>query len=168
MTEIGSGPTGAPVSCVAPHDELRALDRGAGARGVPRPRDRGGALSLHPSQELPRWRAWAPVPRAVRLLRHGRPHLVRAARYVELNPVSAGVVAKPADHAWSSARLHLGRRKTDPLNTDHRVVEMLGDCRSFLREGVAEEDVGLEACRVGVIGPLRPSSRGLSDRRSAR
>ena len=71
-------------------------------------------------------------------------HLVRAARYVELNPVSAGMVAKPEDYAWSSARLHLGRRKTDPLNTDQQVVEIMGDWRGFLREGVSEEDESLE------------------------
>lgn len=71
-------------------------------------------------------------------------HLVRAARYVELNPVSAGIVTKPEDYAWSSARMHLGRRKTDPLNTDHHVVEIMGDWRAFLREGVSEEDQGLE------------------------
>ena len=71
-------------------------------------------------------------------------HVVRAARYIELNPVSAGIVAKPDDYAWSSARLHLGRRKTDPLNTDHRVVEIIGDWRAFLREGVTEEDMALE------------------------
>jgi len=72
------------------------------------------------------------------------PHLVRAARYVELNPVAAGMVARPEDYAWSSARLHLGRRKTDPLNTDHQVVKIMGDWRAFLREGVSEEDQGLE------------------------
>jgi len=53
-------------------------------------------------------------------------------------------VTSPAHHvpACSTARLHVGRRKTYPLNTDHRVVEMEGD--SFLREGMADEDVGLE------------------------
>ena len=71
-------------------------------------------------------------------------HLVRTARYVELNPVSAGIVAKPQDCVWSSARLHLGRRKTDPLNTDHHVLELIGDWRGYLREGVSEEDEQLE------------------------
>ena len=71
------------------------------------------------------------------------PHLVRAARYVELNPVCAGIVAKPEDYAWSSARLHMGRRRTDPLGTDDRVVEIMGDWRGFLREGVAAEDESL-------------------------
>ena len=35
------------------------------------------------------------------------PDLVAAARYVELNPVRAGLVTNPADWAWSSARAHL-------------------------------------------------------------
>ena len=77
-------------------------------------------------------------------MRPNEQHLLRAARYVELNPVSAGMVAKPEDYAWSSARLHLGRRKTDPLNTDQQVVEIVGDWRGFLREGVSEEDESLE------------------------
>ena len=72
------------------------------------------------------------------------PHLVRAARYIELNPVSAGIVAKPEDYAWSSAGLHLGLRKTDPLNTDHRVVETVGDWRAFLRERAAGDGLSLE------------------------
>ena len=37
------------------------------------------------------------------------PHdLVAVMRYVELNPVRAGMVAAAADYRWSSARLHLG------------------------------------------------------------
>ena len=32
----------------------------------------------------------------------------------------------------------------DPLNTGHHVVKIMGDWRSFLREGVSEEDEGLE------------------------
>ncbi|MDO9079874.1 MAG: transposase [Desulfuromonadales bacterium] len=34
-------------------------------------------------------------------------HLVSAARYVEMNPVAAGIVASPEDYPWSSARAHL-------------------------------------------------------------
>ena len=33
-------------------------------------------------------------------------YLIRAARYIELNPVRAGLVAKAADWPWSSARAH--------------------------------------------------------------
>jgi putative transposase len=35
------------------------------------------------------------------------PYLYRAIRYVELNPVRAGVVKKAEDYPWSSARAHL-------------------------------------------------------------
>ncbi|BDC49692.1 transposase [Bryobacterales bacterium F-183] len=35
-------------------------------------------------------------------------HLIRAMRYVELNPVRANFVPFAADYAWSSARLHCG------------------------------------------------------------
>jgi putative transposase len=35
-------------------------------------------------------------------------HLLAAARYVELNPVSAGMVKEATDYPWSSARFHLG------------------------------------------------------------
>jgi putative transposase len=34
-------------------------------------------------------------------------HLLAAARYVEMNPVAAGLAIHPGDYAWSSARGHL-------------------------------------------------------------
>jgi putative transposase len=34
-------------------------------------------------------------------------YLIRAARYIEMNPVRAGLAAKAADWPWSSARAHL-------------------------------------------------------------
>jgi putative transposase len=36
------------------------------------------------------------------------PHLHSCFRYVELNPVRAGLAARPEDWRWSSARAHLG------------------------------------------------------------
>jgi len=39
-------------------------------------------------------------------------HLWAALRYVERNPVRAGLVASPADWEWSSARVHLGLSAT--------------------------------------------------------
>ena len=35
-------------------------------------------------------------------------HLLQACRYVDLNPVRAGLVASPEDWAWSSYRAHVG------------------------------------------------------------
>ena len=36
----------------------------------------------------------------------GETHLTRALRYIERNPVRAGMVATPWEHAWSSAAAH--------------------------------------------------------------
>ena len=45
-------------------------------------------------------------------------YLLSCQRYIELNPVRAGMVAAPGDYPWSSYRHHaLG--KTDPLLTPH-------------------------------------------------
>jgi putative transposase len=45
-------------------------------------------------------------------------HLLAAARYVELNPVNAGIVKEAADYPWSSARFHLGLSQGDALVRD--------------------------------------------------
>ncbi len=58
------------------------------------------------------------------------PHLLAAVRYVELNPVRAGLVADAEDWPWSSARAHLSGR-------DNRLVKvtpllaMVGDWKAF-------------------------------------
>jgi putative transposase len=54
-------------------------------------------------------------------------HFVNAVRYVELNPVRAGMVEKAEDYAWSSAAAHCGLR-FDPL------LEPVG--RSSLPSGI--------------------------------
>lgn len=52
-------------------------------------------------------------------------YFLTCSRYVELNPVRAGLVATPQDYAWSSFRGNaLGR--PDPLLTPHPVFEALG------------------------------------------
>jgi len=63
-------------------------------------------------------------------------HLMAAARYVELNPVAAGIVDTPDAYAWSSASYHLGRRDTDPLVADRTMRGLLHRWGRFLREGV--------------------------------
>jgi putative transposase len=63
-------------------------------------------------------------------------HLVHALRYVELNPVRAGLVAQPGDYRWSSARAHLGQT-TDPLIQAGAVEERIGDWSEFLRQDLA-------------------------------
>ena len=65
-------------------------------------------------------------------------HLMAAARYVELNPVSAGLVEDPARYLWSSAAFHLAHEKTDPLVTDRTMLGLVDDWRTFLQDGIDE------------------------------
>jgi REP element-mobilizing transposase RayT len=54
-------------------------------------------------------------------------YLLALCRYVERNPVAAGVVAHPADWAWSSCRAHLLRTPTPPwLDSDGLHAHLLG------------------------------------------
>ncbi|QSI76767.1 transposase [Niveibacterium microcysteis] len=52
--------------------------------------------------------------------------LLHAYRYVELNPVRAGLVPDAAYWVWSSARAHLGH-ESDPYLTDHAMFWALGN-----------------------------------------
>jgi len=42
-------------------------------------------------------------------------HLLNTIRYIERNPVRAGICANPEDYFWSSARYHVGLEKNDIL-----------------------------------------------------
>ena len=71
----------------------------------------------------------------------GSVHLLNAVRYIELNPVRAGLVDKPQEYVWSSARAHL-HGEDDHLVKPHPLLEIVNDWRELL-----EADVDLEeAC----------------------
>lgn len=53
-------------------------------------------------------------------------YLLACSRYIEMNPVRAGLVAEPAAYPWSSHAHHIDGR-TDPLVTDHPVYWGLGN-----------------------------------------
>jgi len=59
-------------------------------------------------------------------------HLLAAARYVELNPVRAGVTKVPWDYHWSSARFHMGIAEHDPLVTDRTLLGLVEDSERLL------------------------------------
>jgi REP-associated tyrosine transposase len=65
-------------------------------------------------------------------------HLLAAARYVEMNPVAAGLVDTPEDYRWSSTRAHLGIYQ-DGLTKVAPLREMVGDWHSFLSLSSSEE-----------------------------
>jgi putative transposase len=54
------------------------------------------------------------------------PYLLACQRYVEMNPVRAGIVGVPADWPWSSHRHHAGLA-VDPLVKPHPTVWALGN-----------------------------------------
>jgi putative transposase len=82
------------------------------------------------------------------------PYLLAAARYVESNPVRAGLAADAADWPWSSARAHLSGRD-DRLVHVAPLLAMVPDWRGLL-DSVLEEhelrrlrDHGRTGCPLG-------------------
>ncbi len=65
-------------------------------------------------------------------------HLLAAARYVEQNPVRAGMVEKASDYPWSSAGAHLSGQD-DLLVKVNPLLDMIPDWQEFLGEDVSEE-----------------------------
>ena len=68
------------------------------------------------------------------------PYLLAAARYVELNPVRAGLVGDAADWPWSSARSHLSGRN-DRLARVSPLLAMIADWGGFLNSAIREEEI---------------------------
>jgi len=62
-------------------------------------------------------------------------YLYAAVRYVERNPVRAGMVDKAEDYQWSSAAAHVFKR-TDELLSDNFLISEISDWKAFL----ADED----------------------------
>ncbi len=60
-------------------------------------------------------------------------HLLAAARYVELNPVAAGMVPEAGDYPWSSARFHLGINTRDALVRDKNLMGLIEDWTEYLQ-----------------------------------
>lgn len=68
------------------------------------------------------------------------PYLLASARYVELNPVRAGLAGAAADWPWSSARAHL-KGRDDRLVKSARLTAMIADWRAFLDSATPEEEL---------------------------
>lgn len=66
-------------------------------------------------------------------------HLHACFRYVELNPVRAGLAARPEDWRWSSARAHLGLAG-DGITDLHPARARIADWAAFLGSGLAEDE----------------------------
>jgi putative transposase len=69
-------------------------------------------------------------------------YLLTAARYVEMNPVRAGLVKRAEEYGWSSAAAHMAGRD-DVLVKVAPLQELVGDWRAFLSEPIDEDGVML-------------------------
>ncbi len=69
-------------------------------------------------------------------------YLLTAARYIELNPVRAGLVKAPTRYRWSSAAAH-ARGRDDGVVTVAPFLELAPNWRGFLSKVVREEDIKL-------------------------
>ncbi|HWR90025.1 MAG TPA: transposase [Dissulfurispiraceae bacterium] len=61
-------------------------------------------------------------------------HLYAAVRYVENNPVKAGIVLKADQYRWSSAGAHVKGHADTVLSDDCDLVERIKDWPGYLRE----------------------------------
>lgn len=61
-------------------------------------------------------------------------HLFAAIRYVENNPVRAGVVDSPDEYRWSSVRGHVNRGSDPILSEDCHLVKEIRDWLEYLKK----------------------------------
>ncbi len=93
-------------------------------------------------------------------------HLMAAVRYVERNPVAAGLVAQAEDWRWSSARSHVaGKRVTDdPLTDVGALGRHVRQWRAMLKYGLEAGDLGPEGEAVAdAIDARLRTGRPLAD-----
>jgi putative transposase len=65
-------------------------------------------------------------------------HLIEAARYVELNPVRAGIVAKAEEYEYSSAKYHVQDHE-DVIVKRNPFKASIDDWGEFLKQGVSQD-----------------------------
>jgi putative transposase len=67
-------------------------------------------------------------------------YLLAAARYVELNPLRAGLVKRPEDYRWSSVHAHL-EGQGDGLVNAEALLSRVDNWRDFLKSGLDDDDL---------------------------
>ena len=80
-------------------------------------------------------------------------YLISATRYIELNPVRAGIVKNAWDFRWSSARARV-LKLPDPLLDESSLDEKIKDWASFLSLQVPEADLKLLQKHTSTGRPL--------------
>jgi len=69
-------------------------------------------------------------------------YLFTATRYIELNPVRAGLVSIPEEYPWSSATAHIKGRNDDLVKVKP-LLRMVDDWQQFLSGDVSDEEYEL-------------------------
>jgi len=59
--------------------------------------------------------------------------LLKAAAYVELNPVKAGMVKNAWDYRWSSVHAHLAEKDSRGIIRPERLLSLAGDWKTYLK-----------------------------------
>lgn len=73
-------------------------------------------------------------------------HLIAVVRYIERNPVRAGIVREAWEYPWSSAAYHTGKVDQDRIvESDDMLRKRIVDWKSYLRNG--DEEVFLNSIR---------------------
>ncbi len=67
-------------------------------------------------------------------------YLLKAARYIELNPVKAKMVQKAQDYTWSSARAHLGLEQ-NPFIKEKHFLDEPQNWEDFLSNGIETSEL---------------------------
>jgi putative transposase len=75
-------------------------------------------------------------------------HLWNGVRYVERNPVRAGIVKRAEDYPWSSAAAHCGLRTDRILSDDLPLLEVVPDWSAWLAEQEPEKDLNFIRSRT--------------------
>ncbi len=84
-------------------------------------------------------------------------HYAEAVRYVELNPVRAGLVRRAEEYAWSSAASHVAGSPEEPLTDASTLREAVDDWSAWLHEPLDEG-------RVNTIRQRTMTGRPAGDR----
>jgi putative transposase len=84
-------------------------------------------------------------------------YLLGCQRYIELNPVRAGIVAHPAEYRWSSYRAN-AQHQSDALVTPHPLYQALGT-DAVSRQGAYRELFRYEL-EPGLVDEIRRATNG--------
>jgi putative transposase len=76
-------------------------------------------------------------------------HEIAAIRYVERNPVRAGMAAQAWEYPWSSAAFHVGEKNEDPLVDSRDLLGSAGEWRKWLAHDPVEIEAVRRASRTG-------------------